>query len=310
VQRGGRWRGSADDIALRDLGFGWLFPLWFAAAYLAWSVVAPLLSAGDVGIDAHAYWLTGQHDDLYGPGPGNRDAYLYSPAFATVIWPLAQLSWPVFLWVWLVSQAAAFAWLLAPLQWRWFVPAFLLCLPVMAQGNIYALLAGCLVIGMRCPSVWAFALLTKITPGVVIVWFAARREWRSFAAALFATAAIATISFALAPAEWGQWLRFLLQNGEGSSYTLYLRIVGAVALTVFAARRDTSWLLAPALFLACPVMIGISNLALFASVPRLLAMRRERTAAAVLEGSGKREWCADAPQVHEKPVSITRTNET
>lgn len=283
MQRGGRWRGSGDDIALRDLGIGWLIPLWLAAAYLAWSAVSPLVTAGDLGIDAHAYWLTGQHDDLYGPGPGNRDAYLYSPAFATAIWPLTQLSWPVFLGIWLACQAATFAWLLAPLHWRWFVPVFLLCLPVMAQGNIYGLLAGCLVVGLRHPSVWAFTLLTKITPGAVLVWFAVRREWRSLAAALFATAVIATMSYALAPADWGEWVRFLIQNGEGSSSTLYLRIAVAVALTWIAARRDTTWLLAPALFLACPVMIGISNLALFAALPRLAQMHHRRRAAS--EGS-------------------------
>lgn len=274
-----RPRGSGEDIALSDLGFGWLVPLWLAAGCLAWFAVSPLVAAGNLGIDAHAYWLTAQHDALYGPAPGSVDAYLYSPAFAMVVWPLAQLSWPIFLGIWLAGQAVTFAWLLSPLRWRWFVPVFVLCLPMMAQGNIYGLLAGCLVVGLRHPSVWSFALLTKITPGAVLVWFVMRREWRSLAVAVCATAGIAAISFALAPTEWTQWVRFLLQNGEESGYGLYLRLAGALALIAVAARRGPPWLLAPAMFLACPVMIGISNLALFAALPRLLQMRIDGSAA-------------------------------
>ena len=41
-----------------------------------------------------------------------------------------------------------------------------------------------IVLGFRWPFTWAFVLLTKVTPGVGLLWFAVRREWRSLAIAL------------------------------------------------------------------------------------------------------------------------------
>ena len=60
-----------------------------------------------------------------------------------------------------------------------------------AGGNISLLLAVAIVWGFRWPWTWAFVLLTKITPGVGLLWFALRREWRQLAIALGATAAVA-----------------------------------------------------------------------------------------------------------------------
>ena len=55
-------------------------------------------------------------------------------------------------------------------------------------GNVHLLLALAIVLGFRWPAAWAFVLLTKITPGIGLLWFAVRREWRSLAIALGATA--------------------------------------------------------------------------------------------------------------------------
>lgn len=267
-----RWRGAGNDIALRDLGVGWLIPLWVATAYLALGTLERIVKANELGLDAHAYWLTAHHSAMYGPGPGKLDAYLYSPAFATLMWPITSMSWPAFATIWLGGQLLAFAWLLAPLG-RWSVPVFMVCLPTMAQGNIYGLLAVCLVLGLRHPSLWPFALLTKITPGVVLIWFVVRREWRHLAVASGATAAITSVSFLLSADLWTQWIRFLLNNGGESGYVLYVRVVAAGIIAGIAGHRGSPWLLAPAMFLACPVMNGISNLSLLAAIPRLLRVR-------------------------------------
>lgn len=66
------------------------------------------------GYDSHAYWLAWRHP-LYGAAPTTPDAYLYSPAFAQLIWPLAQLPWPVFATIYSLLLLAILAWLLKPL---------------------------------------------------------------------------------------------------------------------------------------------------------------------------------------------------
>ena len=63
-----------------------------------------------------------------------------------------------------------------------------------------------IVLGMRWPAAWAFILLTKISPGVGLLWFAVRREWRNLAIALGVTSAIAAVSFVLAPNLWSDFL--------------------------------------------------------------------------------------------------------
>ena len=273
MRRSERGVSSRPHIALRDLSIAWLIPLWLAMSYLVFGAVRHMVDTHTFARDIHAYWLTAHQASLYGLGPGIEDAYLYSPAFATAIWPLANLSWPVFLTIWLIGQAAASAWLLAPLG-RWAVPAFLIVVPTMAQGNIYGLMAISLIIGMRYQAAWALPILTKITPGVVLLWFVVRREWRSLGIALLSTAVIAAISFVLTPSAWFQWLEFLTHHGAESGFTRYLRIIAAGVVAVVAARRDIPWLLAVAMFLSCPVVTGINNWILLAAIPRLVGMRR------------------------------------
>ena len=52
------------------------------------------------------------------------------------------------------------------------------------HGNIHLLMAAAIVLGFRYPIGWSFLLLTKVTPGVGLVWFAVRREWRPLIIAL------------------------------------------------------------------------------------------------------------------------------
>jgi len=39
------------------------------------------------------------------------------------------------------------------------------------------LLAVAIAVGFRYPAAWALVLITKVTPGIGLVWFAVRREW-------------------------------------------------------------------------------------------------------------------------------------
>ena len=83
---------------------------------------------------------------------------------------------------------------------------WLLALPPVAlelyHGNVHLWIAAAIVLGFRYPWTWAFVLLTKVTPGLGLVWFAARREWRSLAIALGVTAAIVAVSLVLDRQLW------------------------------------------------------------------------------------------------------------
>lgn len=265
----GRVRG--EKVKLRDLSFPALLPLWVAIAYVTVFVVRFYLSHHALGADAHAYWLTAHRDELYRLAPTKQDAYLYSPAFAAVIWPVAVLPWPVFLTLWMLLEAAAFGWLLAPLGWRWAVPLLMLCSVEVILGDIAAFLAVAAVLGMRWPAAWAFPLLTKITPGLGPVWFAVRREWRAFGWAVAATCAVASLSWLIAPGEWTAWIRFLRDNRGGGTLFLPVRVGAAFVLTAFAAKRNKPWLLAPAMLLAAPVVHNAGVPTVLAAIPRLRA---------------------------------------
>ena len=47
----------------------------------------------------------------------------------------------------------------------------------LVRGNIHVLLAVTILAGFRYPGAWSFVVLTKVTPGIGLLWFAIRREW-------------------------------------------------------------------------------------------------------------------------------------
>jgi hypothetical protein len=111
-------------------------------------------------------------------------------------------------------------------------------------------------------------LLTKITPGIGLLWFAVRREWRQLAIALGATAAIAAASALVMPDAWREWVDVIIGNaGKGGTWAsvpvpLWLRLPAAVAIVVWGARTDRRWTVPVAAMLALPALWygGISML--------------------------------------------------
>jgi hypothetical protein len=223
------------------------------------------------GHDARAYWAA-PLDDPYEPGSvGQESAYLYSPAFLLAMSPLRALPWPVFLALWTSGLLLVLFWLARPLL---FLPLLLLSLPEIWGGNITLLLAAAIVIGFGRSAAWAFPLLTKVTPGLGLLWFATRREWFSFAVALAATAVVIVAAALLAPGLWADWFA-LLTSSTGSSTVpgsvpvpLVLRLPLAVAVIVFAAWKGQRWLLPIGVLLAMPV-IWWGSLALLTAVAAL-----------------------------------------
>ena len=133
----------------------------------------------------------------------------------------------------------------------------MLALPVSQEiliGNIHLLLAAAIVLGFRWAGTWAFVLLTKVTPGVGLLWFAARREWRALAIALGTTAVIAALSFVIAPDAWRDWIALLRHDGGTQSSVLLVRIAIAAVIVVWGARTERRWTVPLAAMLALPVV--------------------------------------------------------
>ena len=249
-------------------------------------------------VDAYAYWTTRTGDFYAAAETGQIGAYLYSPAFAQALAPLVALPLAVFTALWTALNFAALWWLLR----RWALPS-LLFLPIpfeIISGNVHLLYAVAIVAGFRYPASWALMLLTKVTPGVGLLWFLARREWRTLAIAIGFTAAIVAVSLVLDRSAWEGWIAILRGDlagaGQASFETVgwYLavpllpRLVVAAILTIAAALTDRRWLVPVAVTIALPV-IWLNGLAVLAAVvPLWLARTRavnERHTATVAEAS-------------------------
>jgi len=222
-----------------------------------------------IAIDAHAYF-TADPAHLYGAPVGGVDAYLYSPAFAQVLTPLRSLGWDGFRSVWRAIELGSLVAVAGPLTGpALFVP------PIAYQinlGNIDLLLGLAIILGFRWPATWSLVLLTKVTPGVGLLWFAARREWRKLGIALGATAAVVLVSLPFGPGLWVDWIRTISgAQSPGSTVEvialpLIVRLVIAAAIVVVGARLDQPWAVVVAGFVALPVTWWPS-LSMLAAVP-------------------------------------------
>ena len=220
--------------------------------------VAHLLGLLDIGVDAFAYWNADPTSPYGASTDGTTGAYFYSPAFAQLTAPVHLLPWQVFIAAWTVLLTAALVW-----QAGLWTALALLLVPVFVDltvGNIHLLIGAAILLGFRWPWAWAFVLLTKVTPGVGLLWFAFRREWRSLAIALGATAAIAAGSFALNPSLWFEWVDILTAAASGPDWAfivpipVWLRLPVAVAILFWGARTDRFWTVPLASCIALPVL--------------------------------------------------------
>src|SRR2546422_9047273 len=158
--------------------------------------------------DARSYWMA----DLADPYPRSRVgtdyAYLYSPPFAQAIEPLRWLPWTIAGAIWTIGLFGLLGWTAGRLGL-----VLLLFQPVVASialGNVEIPIAAAIVAGFRWPAAWSFVLLSKVTPGIGLLWFAVRREWRSLTIALGATLGVVAVSAFFMPAAWAEWFTVLL----------------------------------------------------------------------------------------------------
>lgn len=217
-----------------------------------------------IGVDARAYWQVDLAHPYVGSGVGDVSTYLYSPAFAQLMAPFSLLPFPVFDALWTTLLIVACAWLIRPWPWA----GLMLILPISYEllvGNVHFLIAAAIVLGFRTPAAWAFPILTKVTPGLGVLWFAVRREWRALALALGGTATVVAVSFALAPSAWSDWFAFLLAS-PARSQLLVPRTVIAAILVAFGAATGRRWLVPVAVWLALPIVWVNSWVILLATI--------------------------------------------
>jgi hypothetical protein len=248
-------------------------PPWvgLAVAVIAWALVVafaePWGRLWGTGQDARCYYQATLADPYLHSSWNDPIAYVYSPAFLQLVTPLTALPWQAFMAAWTALLIGAVRFLTGP---RLLAAGLLFPFTAMevAGGNVSLLLAVAIVVGFRWPAAWALVLLTKITPGIGLLWFAVRREWRQLAIALGATAAIAAASALVMPDAWREWVDVIIGNaGKGGTWAsvpvpLWLRLPAAVAIVVWGARTDRRWTVPVAAMLALPALWygGISML--------------------------------------------------
>lgn len=282
-----------------------LLGLGIAAAAFYWYL---LTSGGGSPVDVLQY-IKADPNNLY-PHPEllNENGYNYSPAFELVIGWGRLLPFDVFVAIFRALLLVTLVWLAGPLT------LFVLFLPPVASeinaANIQFLLAAAIVLSFRKPewwgSTWAFVLLTKVSPGIGLVWFALRRRdggWQKLAWAIGFTGAIVILTFAIWPDRWFGWFRLLTAGSPPpvSPYylSLWVRLPFALAFVLVGAWRGWRWPVVVAGTLALPVFFFLSPSMLVGVLPFL----REATG----------RWLAvpgDAPPGGDAPSDIPATGIT
>ena len=208
-------------------GLRWRYVAGIVIAVAFWALTIamsdPTVNVSEPGVgwvtaqDARSYFGLNLSDLYAGRSDWNSiGAYPYSPAFAQLVYPLDLLPWPVFVAVWTALLIGAVYLLSGP---ELFLVGLVVGAMEIAGGNISLLLTLAIVAGFRRPWTWAFVLLTKITPGIGLLWFVLRREWRNLAIALGATAGVVAVSFLVLPDAWRDWIDLLRANtGKGGTW--------------------------------------------------------------------------------------------
>ena len=240
---------------LRPLGHGLVLAGLLFLAYL-FLVIAPAVRT--FGFDAFAYWAVDIADPYRVP-VGGLGAFTYTPVAARAFDPAGLLPWPAFLWIWSALLLGTVIWL-GGRRFLW-----ILAFPPVAlelfHGNVHLLFAAMCVLGFRHPWVWAFGIFTKATPGIGLLWFLARREWRNLGIALGVTAVIGAASLLVDGRLWPEWIEFALTAESGGQVAqaqvpvpLLVRVPLAAVVVVWGARTDRRWTVPVAVTLALPVL--------------------------------------------------------
>jgi hypothetical protein len=243
-------------LRLRAIRDGLIIAGWLATGF----VYVVVTDAGrSFGYDAFAYWSL-DFDDLYGRTMFSNftlGGFRYAPPIALLFGVLGAFPWWLFLWLWQALMLATVFWL----GGRWAL--VLLALPAVAlelyHGNVHLLMAAAIALGFRHPWTWSFVVLTKVSPGIGLLWFAVRREWRALSIALGVTAAASIAAAVVAPSYWPEFVAATLSNVNEPQHfsvppALPIRLPLAALLVIWGARTDRPWTVPLAATLALPII--------------------------------------------------------
>jgi hypothetical protein len=237
-----------------------------AVVYWVW-----LTQNGGLPVDVRYYWAADPTNLYPHPERGEGNGYNYSPAFEFVVGWWRWLPFEVFVAIWRAILLVALVWMAGP-----FTIFVLFTIPVASEinaGNIQILLALAIVLGFRWSATWAFVLLTKVTPGIGLLWFAMRRRWRDLTIALGVTAAIVAVSLLLMPGAWIDWLALWTGAPAPSVPPYYLpfwtRLPFALGFVVLGGVTGWRWPVVVGATLALPVYYIISTSMLVGVLPFL-----------------------------------------
>lgn len=242
-------------LALGWIGFFWVWLIGFQSTF--------------VEVDAQAYWGIDFGELYRDTRLGDQDAFLYSPLVAWLFAPFSWIPYETFYAIFAAINLAALVWLIGPEL----AAIALLLQPVsneVARGNIHLLMAVAIVVGFRYPGAWSWVLLTKVSPGVGLLWFAFRREWRRLAIAIGWTAGLVTVSVVIAPDLWLRWITMLAGNVDATrpsfaEIPVLPRLAAAAVLLALGAWRNRPAIVPVAAMLALPA-IWMNSLAMLVAV--------------------------------------------
>lgn len=224
---------------------------------------------GGQPVDVRWYWSADPSNLYPHPELGERNGYNYSPAFELVVGWGRLLPFDVFAALWRGLLLAVLVYLAGPLT----IPVLLL--PAVASeinaGNIQVLMALAIVAGFRWSGAWAFVLLTKLTPGIGLVWFLLRRRWRDLAIAIGVTGTVVAVTALIWPERWLSYLTLLSDHPAPSvppwNLTLWQRLPVAIAFVLLGSWRGWRWPVVVAATAALPVFYTISPSMLVGVLP-------------------------------------------
>jgi hypothetical protein len=140
-----------------------------------------------------------------------------------------------------------------------------------------------MVAAMRHPrlvGLWAIPILTKVGPGIGVLWYVFRGEWRRAAIIAGVTLAVVAVSFALSPGAWFEYPAWVLRNYGQPHPTvptwevpLHFRAVAAVLVLAWGARTGRPWTVFVAAGLAIPALYAWTFLTLWAGAIGLAGRR-------------------------------------
>lgn len=232
------------------------------------------MSGGDP-VDALSFWQTNPSNPY--PLDKHEFQFGYSPVIAQLWAPLFQLPFEVFAFIFRAFEVVGLVLLTGPLA------GLLIFTPPVASevnaANINFTLGVFMVLGFRWPALWAYALLTKPSMGVGLVWFVVRGEWRKALIPIAIAGALAAISFVVNPQLWFDWVRWI-QIGTlpvGSwpfPWPIWARLPFSLALVIWGARTNRPWTVVVAAGFALPRLYFQSPAILVAVIPLIPRLGR------------------------------------